>query len=651
MSTCTPRTREDLIQMAKAIADLDDHTAAKVLSDARTKPPGPVYWTWVQGLISGMVTHAKYLGANELFALTQHGVETPLAAAIGKIKEIAGVANDGDKYLFGEAAAGLWGHISAVPGAAVAAYKAIKNDMSMPSPSEAAAFEMAVQRNKELVARGEKAEKIATPLQRAIERSGVPSERPILFTSAGKLGETGQVLGNILSVPGRSAKGIHTFFRILGEESSLRAQAYRKAVNEGASPTDALATRQADIAANATKEMHEKAVQDGYYGTFMGEMSESAKNFQRWSKNSPIGKWVFPFTHIPRAILDANIERIPGFNMISQNTRDAMLGRKGSAAQDMAIARMTVGSSILGYFAMKYLSGQATGDYPTDPKERDQWKLQGKIPNSILVGNHWISVNKFGPAGSIANLGANVGSVINELRTGDDEAMSKAVWMSTEVAYHFVADEVGFQSLANLFDAMHDENKATKLAATTVSSLIPFSSALSQSASIMDKNQREVKTLLDGLKYRVPGLRETLLPKRDALGQPEPNPQYGSIVRQREANTDPVYTEMAQLGIHAAPPQDRIKGVKLPPQMYDQYQAVAGTLTKSVLDSFVKQPGWYNLPQFVRQEAFQRVISATRSAGAAAVQMRYPQLIQQGVDDKLAKIEGRKPGKLKDSTP
>ena len=649
MSTCTPRSREDLVQMAKAIADLDDKTAAKVLSDARNKPPGAIYWTWVQGLISGIVTHTKYLGANELFALMQHGVETPLAAAIGKIKEVAGAANEGDRYLFGESAAGLWGHIAAVPGATMAAWRAIKNDMNMPSPSEAAAFEMKVQRNRELVAAGGKAEPIATPLQRAIERSGVPSERPIIFTSAGKLGEAGQVLGNILSVPGRSAKGIHTFFRILGEESSLRAQAYRKAVNEGASPTDALATRQADIAANATEAMHDKAVEDGYYGTFMGEMSESAKNFQRWSKNSPIGKWIFPFTHIPRAILDANIERIPGFNMMKQETRDNMLGRNGSAKQDMAIARMTVGSAILGYFAMKYMSGQATGDYPTDPKERDKWELQGKIPNTILVGNHWISTNKFGPAGSIANLGANVGSVINELRTGDDDAMSKAVWLSAETAYHFVGDEVGFQSLANLFDAMHDENKATAVAATTVSSLIPFSSMASQTASIMDPNMRQVKTLLDGLKYRVPGLRETLLPKRDWSGQPVPNPQYESIVRQSHVNTDPVDNEMAALGVHAAPPQDRIKGVKLPPQMYDAYQSVSGPFTRQVLNSFVQQPGWYNLPPGVRAEAFRKAISATREAGAAAIQMRYPELIQAGVETKLAKsVTGEKPPKLKD---
>lgn len=643
MSTCAPRNREDLIQMAKAIADLDDKDAAKVLSDARNKPPGAIYWTWVQGLISGIVTHTKYLGANELFALMQHGVETPLAAAIGKIKQVAGVANDGDRYLFGESAAGLWGHISAVPGAFMAAARAIKNDMSMPSASETIAFERALARNKELAAAGEKTEKIPMPLQRANERSGQPSERPPIFTSEGALGETGQVLGNILSIPGRSAKGIHTFFRILGEESSLRAQSYRKAVNEGASPMDALATRQADIAANATEEMHNKAVEDGYYGTFMGEMSESAKRFQRWSKNSPVGKWIFPFTHIPRAILEANIERIPGFNMMKQETRDNMLGKNGGAKQDMAIARMVAGSAVLGYFSMKYLSGQATGDYPTDPKERDKWRLQGKTPNAMLVGDHWVSTNKFGPAGSIANLGANFGAVINELQSGDDEKMSKAVWLAAETAYHFVGDEVGFQSLANLFDAMHDENKATSVAATSVSSLMPFSSLSSQTASIMDPNMRQVKTLLDGLKYRVPGLRETLLPKRDWSGQSVPNPQYGNIVRQSQVNTDPVDNEMAALGVHAAPPQDRIRGVKLPPQMYDTYQATAGPFTRSVLNSFVQQPGWYNLPPGVRAEAFQKAISATRGAAAATIQMRYPQLIQQGIDTKTAKISGDKP--------
>ena len=51
---------------------------------------------------------------------------------------------------------------------------------------------------------------------------------------------------------------------------------------------------------------------------------------------------------------------------------------------------------------------------------------------------------------------------------------------------------------------------------------------------------RQAKTIIDGLKYRIPYLRETLLPKRDWSGQPVPNPQYGNILRSTQVNTDPV---------------------------------------------------------------------------------------------------------------
>jgi len=88
--------------------------------------------------------------------------------------------------------------------------------------------------------------------------------------------------------------------------------------------------------------------------------------------------------------------------------------------------------------------------------------------------------------------------------------------------------------------------------------------------------------------------------------------------------------------------------VKLTSSLYDTYQATAGPFTRTALESYVNQPGWHDLPVGVRQEIFRSTIRSTREAAAAAMQMRYPQLIQQGVDDKIAKINGVKPGKLKD---
>jgi hypothetical protein len=43
---------------------------------------------------------------------------------------------------------------------------------------------------------------------------------------------------------------------------------------------------------------------------------------------------------------------------------------------------------------------------------------------------------------------------------------------------------------------------------------------LSQTAQALDPVVREARTVLDGIKARIPGLSQTLLPKRDVWGEP-----------------------------------------------------------------------------------------------------------------------------------
>ncbi len=262
-------------------------------------------------------------------------------------------------------------------------------------------------------------------------------------------------------------------------------------------------------------------------------------------------------------------------------------------------------------------------------------------PNSILVGGYWVSFDKFGPAGNLANLGANMGYVIPILRSHDDDAMTKATWHAAYAASHMVVNEVGFQSLKNLFEALHDEKKGTAWAARTAGTFLPFSSALGQSASFMDPSMREAKSLLDGIKNQIPGQRETLLPKRDWLGQPVPNPQFHNIIRQRQANVDPVNAEMDRLQIHPGPPQDRIGGVKLSPKLNDDYQVYAGAMTKTALDHLVAQPGWTELPTSTRINMIHATIKSSRQTAEAMVQAQHQELIGQGMQQRMDFITGK----------
>jgi hypothetical protein len=139
-----------------------------------------------------------------------------------------------------------------------------------------------------------------------------------------------------------------------------------------------------------------------------------------------------------------------------------------------------------------------------------------------------------------------------------------------------------------------------------------------------------------------------LLPNRDWLGAPIPNPQYGNIIRKQQAIVDPIASEMETLQIHPGPPQDRVAGVKLTPRLFDEYQVTAGALTRQMLESMVESPGWQQLPDYVRETAIRHAVTAAREQGAAAMQMNHPEPITMGLQQRIAHITGaahtRRPG-------
>ena len=606
------RTASDLDKIANAVDELDRSQAARFLNDARK--PGfmdKLFWYWQNSLISGWLTHTKYAAANGTYLAFERGIVTPLASMIGKAKQIAGVSSD--RVFFGETLAGAAGTVSATPLALLTALKSVKTGLRVPLPGEA-------------VVGG------VNPITQ--------TPRPI-----------GGVAGRVIGAPGDAANAIHTFFRLIGNQGELWAQAYRQAAKEGLSPMeDAGRQRAVELVSNPTEDMMASAIDVANRGTFVQESGPVAKSFQRFVKQVPGLRWLFPFTHIPLNLMKAAVEVTPAAPL-SAEVRAALKGEKGGVAQDKAIARMVAGSALMGWFVNETLNGRATGDYPNDPKERDLWKLQGRQPNSILIGDRWVSYNKFGPVGDAVGIAANLGQAIPHLKSEDGDEVNKATWFLADAAGNLVTDEVGMQSLKNLFEAMKDDNKGSRFVSTTVGSFLPYSSFAAQTASFIDPSMRQAKGIVDGLKYRIPGMREILLPVRDWSGQPVANPQYGNILRQRQVNTDPVDNELAAINYHPAPPQDRIGGVKLPPKLYDNYQTVAGAFTRQTLEGLVKTDRWHDLPPVVREDVIRRTIAQTRQMAGAAMQAAHPEIIRQGVADQTARITGAKKTKLQDATP
>jgi hypothetical protein len=331
--------------------------------------------------------------------------------------------------------------------------------------------------------------------------------------------------------------------------------------------------------------------------------------------------------------------------VLGPEMRAALRGQRGEPAQNLAIAKMAIGTSIITYFVHKALAGEATGDYPTDPAERRRWELLRIQPQSIQIGGEWVSMQRLGPVGIVAHMGASLGTIIHHYDGQDDDAMTGAIWSGAVASANIFADN--FQGLKNLFEAMNSEKKGVAFAASFAGSFVP--SLVGQAASFVDPNMRKAEGLIDGLKYRVPWSRETILPKRDPLyGEPVDNPGYHSIFRQGTVNADPVKAELDRLQFYPLAPRDTIGTVKLPPHLYDEYQILAGANAHMLLDYIITRPGWQDIPPGVRVDVIRSVISAVREKAAAVIQVRHQEVIQRGIENRMDAINGLKSKKLRE---
>ena len=620
------KSPDDVRERARLIADTPEDALPKVLSDRGPKQQPWYYWTWLQGLISGVITHTKYLAVNTGTTYLERVIAPEVAAMIGKAR--------GENVSL---MAPLWanvGMVKGLPQAFTAAGEAFKSGIRTPMIEE---MELA----KRAEAGGEGVP--ATPYNTA---GGPDWGIWKKVFNEDRLNAAAKVLG----IPGKSATMIHTFYQQLSVAGSRTFRAYEAAFEEGSMPRDQFWERYNYHLANPTDETLKAIVQDGYSGSFMEKLGDQTGKWAKTAKENPFLKWLFPFQHIPMNIerMTARYSPTPLVLAALQKTTglktemaSAILGEHGAPAQNLAIAKMVVGSSIMGYFINKALSGDANGDYPTDAKQRREWALTNKQANSVKMGDQWVNMERLGPPGNLAKLGANIGAIIHDYDGKDEDAITKAMWATWMAAVNQIGDEVGFQTLRNAIDAIEDPKKASRFMAWQVGSGIPFSSFLSQNASIIDPDMRVANNLVDGLKYRIPGVRETLLPKRDPIyGEPVHNPGYMSIMRESPVNQDRAKAELDRLGYYPTAPQRTIGHVKLTDEQYDRYEATAGPLVKQMLSAEVSSQRGQSLPDAAKPERVKGIIEFARARARMALQMDAPHLIRQGIDNRTRQITG-----------
>jgi hypothetical protein len=227
------------------------------------------------------------------------------------------------------------------------------------------------------------------------------------------LGKAIDYYGTAITLPGRMLMAEDEFFKGVLYRMEINAQVtrrgktvYRDALESGMTEADALAKAEAEAISlfqNPPRDLDEAAVLFAQKGTFTADLPPALKNLQQ-TFNHPALKIVVPFFKTPANIGLQVIERTP-FAPLSSQWREEIA--KGGVYRDMALAKVTLGSAVLATFAAMSAEGNITGRGPERKADRDALTRDGWQPYSIKVGDKYYSYSGMEPVSALLAIAAD----------------------------------------------------------------------------------------------------------------------------------------------------------------------------------------------------------------------------------------------------
>lgn len=292
--------------------------------------------------------------------------------------------------------------------------------------------------------------------------------------------------------------------------NSLADQAVTAAKNAGLKG----AKRQAFIKKFITepaKDALQLADDEARYSVFQNKTALG--NLASKVNKGPVGQYLIPFSQVPSSIATRMIERTP-IGLAKEIVTQISKGKFNQRAMSKALADSTAGIAIMGAGAALAKSGNLTLSYPTDQKERDLWELEGKQPNSVKIGNTWVSLNYFQPMGTLFAAGANYQAARDK---GEDQgaAFSSALAGASKA----FTEQSFLKGVSGALQAVSDpQRSAERFAENTTGSLVP--NFIRSGARSLDDVNRMQDGLGESVIAGIPGLRETLPERTNIFGEP-----------------------------------------------------------------------------------------------------------------------------------
>ncbi|WP_324741609.1 thermonuclease family protein [Tsuneonella sp. CC-YZS046] len=421
-------------------------------------------------------------------------------------------------------------------------------------------------------------------------------------------------IGEAIRLPTRFLTAEDELFKGIARRMEINGMAVRIAHREGLKGK-AAQTRIAELVANPTDEMLERALDYGRYLTFQRPLGSFASKISGLT-NDPSGwgltaKLFLPFVRTPTNLLKFAAERSPAAPLLKEWKKDFMAG---GARRDLAVARALIGTGFGIAIHEGALSGIITGSAPTDPKKARLLYADGWKPYSIKIGNTYYSYKRLDPFSTTLGVAADIALLPEGMSQRQQE--DKATLLVASIMGN-LASKTWLSGISQLVEAIGEPDRyADNLLQRLVGSfLVP--NLVASTARSLDPTEREIETMGDALQARIPGLRDDLLPRRDIWGREivyegGVGPDFLSPVWVSEALKDPVNHELMQTEYAPSPLRRKVAGRELTPEEYDRYQEVSGNQAHAELTDLVKSSAWKAMDDEAKAKSAKDIVDRVR---------------------------------------
>lgn len=470
---------------------------------------------WINGLLSSPRTHEVNLASN--FAFTAMMIPERFAAGVvGKARHL--ITGSEDYVRMGEAGALLHGWIESIPDALKLGWATFKEG----APQGASKIEGA-------------------------QRRAISSEN-FGLDEGGLLGRAVDLIGTGVRLPGRFLMSADEFNKAIGRQMERRAQALRLSemdLARGKTPAEAAQTY-TDVM-HGLNEAAEKDIENfASTVTFTKQLGEGGQALQQLVSRAP-GAWIImPFVRTPTNVIKETLDRTP-FGVPSLY-RDL---KAGGAKADLAIAKIGLGSSVMGWVALDLAGNDiVTGGGPSDPERQKMWRIDHE-PYSInlrrFLGDatferlgltkEWVPYGRLAPIGTIIGISADIAEyrkwAPRELAEAEDAAiMTKALGATV----HYLGDQTFLQGLSTAAAAWKDPDRyaeqfltqlgvsmtpgiGSRLASDIEKATDPTNRSTRPDPYEQNPAAREFQAYMRGLQAQTPGWSTDLPPRVNFWGQ------------------------------------------------------------------------------------------------------------------------------------